>query len=112
LATAVAPPDPTRLWARYRRAVAASNHATETILYITPQLSVRSKCRDLWATRTLVGVPLGRRGSIVQVPASGRSIAPQFARDRRRGSSDPARDLTHSAAAGMKESDLFSLDKR
>jgi hypothetical protein len=112
LAATVAPPDPTRLWARYRRAVAGSNHTTETVLYISPQLIVRSKCRDLRAPRALVGVPLGGRGSIIQVPASGRGVPPQFARDRRRGSFEPASDLAHSAAAGMKESDLFSLDER
>jgi hypothetical protein len=108
----VAPPIPANLWPRYRPAIWRGNHATKTILNVSSQLVVRSKRRDLRATRTLVRVPLGRYGSIVQVPASSRSIAPQFARDRRRGSSEPARDLTHSAAAGMKESNFFSLDKR
>jgi hypothetical protein len=108
----VAPPIPANLWPRYRPAIWRGNHATKTILNVSSQLVVRSKRRDLRATRTLIGVPLGRYGSIVQVPASSRSIAPQFARDRRRGSFEPARDLTDSAAAGTKESDLFSLDKR
>jgi len=112
LPRAVAPPIPSNLRPWYCPAIWCGNQATKTILNVLPQLVVRSKPRDLRAARTLVGVPLRRNGSIVQVPASRRSIAPQFARDRRRGTSEPASNLTHSDAAGMKESNFFSLDER
>jgi hypothetical protein len=106
------PPDPTHVWARYSRTVWGSDHATETVLYISPQLVVRSKSRDLRPTRPPVGVPLGGRGSVFQVPASSRGVPPQLSRNRRWGSAEPASDLTHSAALGMKKSDLFSLGER
>jgi hypothetical protein len=108
----VTSPDPTHLWAWYRRTVWGSDYATETVLYIPPQLVVCREFRDLRATRPPVGMPLGSRGSVFQISASSRGVPPQFTRDRRRGSAELPRNLTHSAALGMKKSDLFSLGER
>jgi len=70
LPTAVSSSDPAHLWARYGRAVWSNDFASKTILYIPPQLIVRSELRDLRALGTLVGVPLGGRGAVVQVAAA------------------------------------------
>src|SRR4029453_10184222 len=59
-----------------------------------------------------LGIPLSRRGPILQPATAGRGVAAQLARDRRRRPIDPPGDLAHPAALSVEDRDLLALSER
>src|SRR5215218_8506725 len=57
-------------------------------------------------------MPLRGAGPILEPTATGRGIATQLPRDRRRRTPEPPRDLPHAATTRAKKSDLLPLAER
>ena len=80
--TVPAPPtDPAHNGARHIDSVSGGDDACESVLHILAQFVVCSQLRNFRTTGALVGVPLGRCGSILQVATAGRSVPTQFPRE-------------------------------
>src|SRR5207244_13606854 len=73
---------------------------------------VRGELGDLWAAGASLRVPLRRRGPIHARVASRGRVAAQLPRDRRRGPTQTASDLTHPDTLGVQDRDLLALSKR
>ena len=69
---------------RHGRSVRTDDQASEAILHILPQFTVRSELGNFRTLRTPIGVPLGGRGPVLEISTSCSRVPPQFSRDRRR----------------------------
>ncbi len=85
------------------------DRAGETILHVTAQAGVAGELRGLRTTRTAVGMPLCGGRAILEATTSGRGVATQLSRDRRRRATALSRDLPHATAASTRERDLLTL---
>ncbi len=112
LPTTVAPADPAHPGSRDARAVRGRDRPREPLLHVPPQRLVRRELGRPRTTRAPIGVPLRRRGAVVERATAGRGVPTQLARDRRRRTPKPPRDLPHSRAAHAKQRDLFPLAER
>jgi hypothetical protein len=96
---AVRPPpvpatDPAHLRARHRRPARSHDRAGEPVLHVLPQRVVRSELGRLRAPGTSIGMPLRRRGTIVQATGpESRRCASAPARPSREN--DPAAGRSH-----------------
>jgi hypothetical protein len=111
-AAPVTPPNPTNLGTWHRRAVGRGDPAGEPVLHVLAQRVVGGELGQLRAPGAPVGMPLRRRGAIVQTAAAGRGVTAQLPRDRCGVSAEPARDLAHPDALGSQDCDLFALRER
>jgi len=87
--------------ARHSRAVRGHDRAREPILHVLPQRIVRCELGHLRAPGTPIGTPLGGRGPILETTATGRSIAAQLLRDRRRRPAQPPRPQVEVVLTGL-----------
>src|SRR5215210_4386403 len=65
------------------RPVKFRHGARETILHVLTERIVDGELRSFRSSRTPIGMPLGRQGTVVQIAAAGCGISAQFPRDRR-----------------------------
>ena len=89
--------------------VRARNLPREALLDILTQPGVRHQLRDLRTTSSQISLPLRDRGSVVELAASGRSVAAQLPRDRPWVASHDPRDCPHPFALHTQQSDLLPL---
>ena len=80
----------------------------QPILHILAQHGVRQQLRP-GAHRRAVGMPLSRVSTVFKAAPTRRSIAPQFARDRRWRSTELRGNLSNAFATGTCQRDLFTL---
>jgi hypothetical protein len=78
LAPAVPTTDPAYIRSCQTRAIHFGDGACETILHVLPQRSVDGELRWLGSPSTPIGMPLGSRGSVIQLTTAGRGIPSQF----------------------------------
>jgi len=95
LAATVAAADPAHLGSGDARAVRGRDDPGEPLLHIPPQRLVRGQLGRLRSPRAPVSVPLRGRCPVLEPTAAGRGVAVQLARDRRRRTPKPPRDLPH-----------------
>ena len=112
LAATVAAADPTHRRPGDAGAVRHPDRPRESLPHVAPQPLVGCELGRLRPTSPSVGVPLRRRGAVLEPTAAGRGVPPQLARDRRRRTTEPPRDLPHARAAHAKQRDLFTLTER
>ncbi len=72
----------------------------EPLLHVLTQPVVARELRGLRALGGLLGLPLRHHGAVVLLPAPGRRVAAQLARDRPRVTAEPAGDLPHARRPG------------
>ena len=111
LAAAVPPADPADLRAFSAGPIGPPHRTRQAVLHVVPQRLVHGELGGLGAPGAPVGMPLGRRGPVLQAPAAGRGIAPQLPRDRRSRAAGPPGDLPHPAATRPQDRDLLPLGK-
>src|SRR5207237_831054 len=100
---------PAHIRARRRLAVGLGDRAGEALLHVVAQRVVRGELGDLRAAGASLRVPLRRRGPIHERVATSRSVAAYLPRDRRRGPTQMASDLTHPDTLGVQDRDLLAL---
>jgi hypothetical protein len=88
------------------------NVAGEAILHVRSQRRVRQQLRRLGPPCSTISMPLRRVSTVLHTATPGRSVAAQFARNRRSGTPESARDLPDTLAAGARQGNLFTLDER
>ncbi len=108
----VTPTDPLHVRAIDGDTVGPLHRARQPVLHIAAQLEVRRELGGLRAPRPQVAMPLCGRGAIPEPAATSRSVAPQLPGNRRRRTTEPARDFPHPAALGTQQRDLLPLGER
>jgi hypothetical protein len=94
--------DPANLGTGHRRAVGRGDPAGKPVLHLLPARVMAGELGHLRAPGTPIGVPGRGRGPILQQAATGRGVAAQLPRDRRRRPADPPSDLGHAAALALR----------
>ena len=94
-----------------RSPVRSADLTRQPLLHVVAQLLVGEELRSLGALSHELGLPLGNRCPILELPASGRSVAAQLPRDRRRSASKLSDDLSDTCALRLQQRDLLSFMK-
>src|SRR5206468_5593475 len=100
-AATMATTDPAHLRSLHRLAFGLGDRAGEALLYVLAQRLVRGELADLRAAGASLRVPLRRRGPIHERVATSGRVAAHLPRDRRRGPTQTASDLTHPDTLGV-----------
>src|SRR5579859_2859763 len=108
----VTPADPADARALHAGPIIGPSHrASQPILDAAPQRLVHRQLGGLRTPGAPISVPLRRRRPVLQVPAAGRSIAPQLPRDRGSRAAGSPGDLPHPAPMRPQDRDLLPLGK-
>jgi hypothetical protein len=105
----VPPAGPPDVWPRHGHAVRPGDRAAEPVLHVLAQSLVSGQFRDLGTACPPLGMPLRRRGAVVQPPRAGGRVTSQLTRDRRRRAAQPAGDLAHARLLRVPERDVLPL---
>ena len=93
-------------------AVGPGDRSGEAVLHVLAQGTVAGELGDLGPAGAPLGVPLGGRRPIDDMPAAGRRIAPQLTRDRRGRATHTAGDLAHPVLLDTQDGDLLAFGER
>jgi hypothetical protein len=108
----VATTDPTYVWTGEMRPIKLRHGPCEPVLHVVAQRIMDGELGAFRASRTPIGMPLGRQRTVVEITAAGRGISPQFPRDGRRRAMQALGDGAYATAAGAQQRDLLSLEER
>jgi len=104
--------DPAYVWANEMRPIKLRHGPCESVLHVVAQRIVDGELGAFRASRTPIGMPLGRQGPVVEITAAGRGIPAQLPRDGRRRAMQAPGDRAYATAAGARQRDLLSLEER
>src|SRR5512132_4531425 len=99
--------DPAHLGTGHGYPARRRDRAGEPVLHVLAQRVAGGEPSQLRAPGASIGMPLRRRGAIVQPAPAGRGVAAQLPRDRGGISTEPTGDLAHPDALGSQDPDFL-----